>query len=419
MYLRPHQSKMFLLARSSVVTGRLSSCKRLMSTATAFNDNRYGLTPEQIQLAEQCELFAENEFKPFAAKWDAEKIFPEEALRKAAGLGLGGMFVSEENGGSNLTRFDGSVVFEALAKGCTSTTAYLSIHNMCAWMVSEFGTPEQRERFLPKLVSMDWFASYCLTEPSSGSDAGSLRTTAKKTSSGDYVLNGTKAFISGGSRSDLYLIMARTGSQESGPKGVTCFAVEAGTPGLSFGAQEKKLGWNSQPTCMVIMEDMVIPEKNRIGKEGEGFKLAMKGLDGGRLSIAACSIGAAKACYDAALEHVKVREQFGKPLASNQTVQFKLADMGTSIHLSRLVLRHAAGLLDAKDPNATVHCAMAKKVATDLCFDVCDASMQLFGGYGYLKDYPIERFLRDARVHRILEGTNEVQQMIMARDALK
>jgi alkylation response protein AidB-like acyl-CoA dehydrogenase len=394
------------------------SANRRRGFATSFNENRYGLNEEQVQLADQCDQFAEKEFKPHAAKWDEHKIFPVEALRKAASLGLGGMFVPEEHGGSNLSRFEGSIVYEALAKGCTSTTAYLSIHNMCAWMVSSFGNDDQRKRFLPQLISMDWFASYCLTEPSSGSDAGSLRTTAKKKGN-EYVLNGTKAFISGGSASNIYLIMARSGTQDSGPKGVTCFAVEAGTKGLSFGAQEKKLGWNSQPTCMVILEDAVIPESNRFGQEGEGFKLAMKGLDGGRLAIGACSIGAAKACYDASLDHVKVRSQFGKPLAANQSIQFKLADMGTSIHLSRLAVRHAANLLDAKDPNATVHCAMAKKVATDMCFEVCDSAMQLFGGYGYLKDYPIERFMRDARVHRILEGTNEVQQMIMARDALK
>jgi alkylation response protein AidB-like acyl-CoA dehydrogenase len=392
--------------------------RQLRCFSTSFNDNRYGLSEEQSQLADMCEQFSTKELKPHAAKWDEQKIFPVEALRKAAGLGLGGMFVSEQNGGSGFSRFDGSLVFEELSKGCTSTTAYLSIHNMCAWMVSEFGTEDQRKRYLPQLISMDWFASYCLTEPSSGSDAGSLRTTAKKRGS-EYVLNGTKAFISGGSTSNLYLIMARTGTQESGPKGVTCFAVEAGTKGLSFGAQEKKLGWNTQPTCMVILEDAVIPEANRIGQEGEGFKVAMKGLDGGRLSIAACSIGAAKACYDAAVEHVKVRQQFGKPLSTFQNVQFKIADMGANIHLSRLAVRHAATLLDAKDPNATVYCAMAKKTATELCFDVCDQALQLFGGYGYLKDYPIERYLRDARVHRILEGTNEVQQMIMSRDALK
>ena len=403
-----------------MMTTPTTTTRRPLSTATSFNDNGYHLTESQLALKDVAEKFAAKEFEPHAAAWDRNKTFPREALRKAAEIGFAGMFVAnEELGGSGLSRLDGTVVFEALAAKDTSTTAYLSIHNMVAYMLDQFGSDEQKSRFLPKLCTMEHFASYCLTEPSAGSDAGSLRTTAKK--DGDsYVLRGSKAFISGGSASDIYVVMARTGTQQEGPRGISCFVVEAkDCPGLSFGAQEKKLGWNSQPTCAVIFDDVRVPAANRLGKEGEGFKIAMKGLDGGRVSIATCSVGAAKACYDLARDHVKKREQFGKPLAANQSVQFRLADMGLKIHTSRLLVRHAAALLDAKDANATVHCAMAKKGATEACWDVCDQALQLFGGYGYLNDYPIERFLRDARVHRILEGTNEVQDILMARAALQ
>jgi len=382
-------------------------------SSTSFNSNGYGLTDEQRALGDMCEQFALKEFAPHAKKWDKEKIFPADTLRRAAELGLGGMFVRAENGGTGMSRLDGTVVFEALAGGCSSTTAYLSIHNMVAFMIDKFGTAEQHARLLPKLICAEWFSSYCLTEPGSGSDAQSLKTTARKDGD-EYVLNGSKAFISGGSRADLYLVMARTAEE-----GITCFAIEAAkTPGMSFGAQEVKMGWNSQPTCAVFLENARVPATNVVGGLGQGFKVAMKGLDGGRLSIAACSVGAAKACYDVAREHVKVRQQFGKPLAANQSVQFRLAQMGADIHASRLVVRHAAALLDAADPNATVHCAMAKREATERGFQVCDEALQLLGGYGYLSDYPVERFQRDCRVHRILEGTNEVQLMLMARAAL-
>ena len=388
--------------------------RRQVST---FNTSYYGLSPEQIQLSEQCLVFAHKEFRPFAAQWDEEKIFPKEALRRAAQLGLGGMFVREEWGGSGLSRVDGSLVFEALAQGCTSTTAYLSIHNMCAWMVAEFSSDEIRRKYLPSMVSMDSFSSYCLTEPNAGSDAASLKTSASL--QGDsYVLNGSKAFISGGSVSDLYLVMARTG--EAGPKGISCFLVDTKTcSGVSFGKQERKLGWNSQPTCIVNFDHCLVPKEHLLGSPGQGFTLAMRGLDGGRLSIGACSIGAGKACFDLALDHVKHRHQFGAPLSANQNIQFKIAEMGSKLHLARLAIRNAAALLDAKDASATAHCAMAKKVATEFGHEVVDEALQLLGGVGYLKDFPVERFLRDTRVHRILEGTNEIQSLIMAREALK
>mmetsp|Transcript_9895 Transcript_9895/g.12835 ORF Transcript_9895/g.12835 Transcript_9895/m.12835 type:complete len:422 (+) Transcript_9895:42-1307(+) len=380
------------------------------------NGNSYGLNGEQLQLKEMCENFAEKELKPFAQDWDREKIFPEETLKKAAELGLGGVFVGTESGGTGLSRLEGSVVFEALAGGCTSTTAYLTIHNMCCWMIDTFGNEEQKSRLLPTLISMNKFSSYCLTEPGSGSDASSLKTRAVR--DGDhYVLNGSKAFISGGGRSDVYVVMVRTG--EEGPRGISCLAVEADTLGLSFGANERKLGWNSQPTAAVMFEDCRVPIANRIGDEGMGFKIAMQGLDGGRLSIGTCSIGAGKACYDLAREYVTVREQFGAPLANNQTIQFKLADMATKLHTARLMVRQAATMLDNKDPNATAFCAMAKRVATDAGFEVCNDALQLHGGYGYLQDYPIERYLRDARVHQILEGTNEIMRLIIGRSILQ
>jgi len=369
-------------------------------------------------LQNMAQSFAEQELAPFAKDWDANKEFPEDTLRKAAGLGFGGVFVNEEFGGSGLGRVDGSVIFEALSAGCTSTTAYLTIHNMCAWILNTYGNEEQKQRLLPKLCSMDMFASYCLTEPASGSDAASLSTRAQLSEDGEtYTLNGSKAFISGGGRSDVYLVMARSGGP--GPKGISCFVVEKNTPGLSFGAQERKMGWNSQPTAAVIFEDCKIPAANRIGDEGIGFKIAMAALDGGRLSIASCSLGAAKQSLKLALEHVQVRNQFDQPLSSNQSVQFKVADMAAQLQAARLMTRSAAKLLDDKDQDASVHCAMAKRFATDAGFKVCNEALQLHGGYGYLEDYPLSRFVRDARVHQILEGTNEIMQVIVARNLLK
>jgi alkylation response protein AidB-like acyl-CoA dehydrogenase len=352
---------------------------------------------------------------PHAAAWDEDKVFPEDVLREAAALGFAAIYGKEEHGGSALSRLDAAVIFEELAAGCTSTAAYISIHNMATWMVDEFADAGLRARLVPGLARMEKFASYCLTEPGSGSDAAALRTRAVR--DGDhYVLNGTKAFISGGARSDVYVTMARTGGE--GPKGITCLAVEAGAPGLRFGKQERKLGWNSQPTAMVIFDDVRVPVANRVGGEGDGFKIAMKGLDGGRVNIGACSLGAARASLDAAREHMKVRSQFGRKLADFQALQFRLADMATELSAARLMIHRAAWALDRAAPDATLACAMAKRFATDAGFRICDEALQLFGGYGYLKDYPIERFLRDARVHRILEGTNEIMRLIIARKLL-
>jgi len=375
----------------------------------------FELSEEQRAFQRVARDFAAAEMAPHAARWDEEKIFPEDALRKAAALGFAGVYVREDVGGAGLSREDGTVIFEELAAGCTSTAAYISIHNMSAWMIDGFGSAAQRRRWLPKLTSMEHFASYCLTEPGAGSDAAALRTRAEPM--GDhYVLNGTKAFISGGGRSEIYVAMVRTGAQ--GANGISALVVDSGTPGLSFGKQERKLGWNSQPTSMVIFEDCRVPLGNRLGEEGDGFKIAMAALDGGRLNIAACSLGAARASLEAAREHLRTREQFGKKLAEFQALQFRFADMATELEAARLMVRRAAAMLDAGHPEATLHCAMAKRFATDVGFAVCNEALQLHGGYGYLKDHPIERYLRDVRVHQILEGTNEIMRVIIARRLL-
>ena len=375
----------------------------------------FELSEEQRAFQTMARDFAGNEMVPQAAAWDAQSIFPVEALRKAAALGFGGIYCRDDVGGSGLSRLDAAIIFEELAGGCTSTAAYISIHNMAAWMIDRFGGEEQRQRFLPKLMTMEQFASYCLTEPGAGSDAAALKTKADQ--DGDsYVLNGTKAFISGGGASDLYVVMCRTGGE--GPKGISTLVVPKDTPGLSFGKQEKKLGWHSQPTAMVIFEDARVPVANRLGEEGDGFKIAMAGLDGGRVNIGACSIGAARACLDAARDHIQDRKQFGRKLAEFQALQFKLADMATDLEAARLMIHRAAGKLDAMTADRTFHCAMAKRLATDSGFAVCNEALQLHGGYGYLMDYPIERFLRDVRVHQILEGTNEIMRLIIARRLL-
>lgn len=374
------------------------------------------MNEQQLEFQAVATDFAQKEMEPHAEKWDQHKIFPVETLRKAAALGFGGVYVKEDVGGSGLGRKDAAVIFEALSTGCVSTTAYLTIHNMCAWMVDSFGTEEQRQKHLPSLVSMERFASYCLTEPGSGSDAASLSTKAER--KGDhFILNGSKAFISGGGHSDVYLVMARTGGP--GPKGISCILVEKDTPGLVFGKQENKLGWNSQPTCVVSFEDCAVPVSNLLGAEGQGFTIAMKGLDGGRINIGTTSLGGAIACFNRALSHVKVRKQFGQPLSNFQNTQFKLADMAIELQAARLMIQQAAAALDNKDPSATYHCAMAKRFATDVGFKVCNEALQLHGGYGYLKDYPVERFLRDVRVHQILEGTNEIMRVIVSRHLLK
>ena len=375
----------------------------------------FRLTEDQRAFQETARNFAATAMAPYAAEWDEKKIFPADVLREAASLGFGGIYVGEDVGGSGLSRLDSVIIVEELATACPSTAAYLSIHNMAAWMVDRFGTTEQRRRFLPSMCTMERFASYCLTEPDAGSDAASLKTGARR--DGDhYVLNGAKAFASGGGSSGLYLVMVRTG--EAGPKGISCLIVENGTPGLSFGAQERKLGWNSQPTAMVNFDNCRVPIANRLGVEGEGFKIALAGLDGGRLNIAACSLGGARASLVLARSYVLGRKQFGKPLAEFQSIQFKLADMATELEAARLMVRCAATRLDAKDPESTAYCAMAKRLATDIGFAVCNEALQLHGGYGYLKDFPLERYLRDLRVHQILEGTNEIMRVIIARRLL-
>jgi alkylation response protein AidB-like acyl-CoA dehydrogenase len=375
----------------------------------------FELSDEQRAFAETARAFAREEWLPQAPGWDERCEFPVTALRRAAELGFAGIYVGDEFGGSGLGRLDATIIFEELAAACVSTAAYLSIHNMAAWMIDRFGTREQRGRFLPRLMTMDHFSSYCLTEPGSGSDAAALATRVVR-DGGDYVLNGTKAFISGGSVSDVYVTMVRTGG--AGPKGISCLVVEKGAPGLSFGKLEKKLGWNTQPTAMVIFEDCRVPVANRLGEEGDGFKIAMMGLDGGRLNIAACSLGGAGACLEAARDHVLERRQFGQPLADFQALRFKLADMATELEAARLLVRRGAVNLDRGDAEATMHCAMAKRFATDAGFRICNDALQLFGGYGYLKDFPIERYLRDVRVHQILEGTNEIMRVIIARRLL-
>ena len=375
----------------------------------------FQLSEEQRAIQDMARDFAQREFLPHAARWDEDCVFPVDALRAAAALGFAGIYLREDVGGSGLKRLDAALIFEELATGCVSTAAYISIHNMAAWMIDRFGNAEQRQRFLPKLARMEHFASYCLTEPGAGSDAASLKSRAVR--DGDhYVIDGGKAFISGGGTSDVYVSMLRTGGE--GPQGISCIVVEKGTPGLSFGKKEKKLGWNSQPTAMVIFENCRVPVANRIGAEGDGFKIAMTGLDGGRLNISACSLGGARAALEAARTYLGERSQFGRKLAEFQALQFRLADMATDLDAARLMVWRAATSLDSEDPEATLHCAMAKRFATDARFKVCNEALQLHGGYGYLKDLPIERYLRDVRVHQILEGTNEIMRVIIARRLL-
>jgi len=375
----------------------------------------FSLSAEQRAIQDTAREFAARELWPHAARWDEEQVFPVDTLRQAAALGFAAIYVREEAGGSGLTRLDAALVFEELAAGCVSTAAYLTIHNMAAWMIDRFGDAAQCQRFLPRLVTMEHFASYCLTEPGAGSDAASLATRAARDGD-DYVLNGAKAFISGGGASDLYVVMARTGGP--GAKGVSCILVEKGTRGLSFGRKEKKLGWNSQPTTTVVFEDCRVPVANRLGAEGDGFKIAMMGLDGGRINIAACSLGGAKAAFAAARAHLLERRQFGKRLAEFQALQFRLADMATELEAARLMVHRAAHALEAGEAQATLACAMSKRFATDACFHIANEALQLHGGYGYLKDFPVERILRDVRVHQILEGTNEIMRVIIARRLL-
>jgi len=374
------------------------------------------LSEEQTAFYDMAKDFAVKKMAPNAEKWDEEKIFPIDTLRELAELGFGGIYVNPDLGGSGLSRLDSTLIFESLSHGCTSTAAFLSIHNMANWMIDSFGSSELKESIVPDLCTMKKIASYCLTESGAGSDAGNLKTKAVR--DGDhYIVNGTKSFISGGGYSDVYVTMVRTGDQSS--SGISTLMIEKDCPGISFGAQEKKMGWNSQPTAQVIFEDCRVPVKNLLGKEGDGFKIAMKGLDGGRLNIAACSLGTAQSAFERAVEYVGDREQFGNKLQDFQSIQFKLADMATELEASRLMLRSAAVKVDDNTPDKTKSAAMAKRFVTDLGFKIVNEALQIHGGYGYLKDYPLERNLRDVRVHQILEGTNEIMKVIISREILK
>ncbi|MBV8427313.1 MAG: isobutyryl-CoA dehydrogenase [Hyphomicrobiales bacterium] len=374
--------------------------------------NGFSLTEEQLALVDLARDFARQELSPHALSWDENKYFPVDALRKAAALGMGGIAIAEDVGGAGLSRLDAALIFEALATGCPSIAAYLSIHNMAAGMIDRFGSTAQRRRFLPRLVSMEHLSSYCLTEPGAGSDAAALKTRARR--DGDaYVLDGVKQFISGAGASDIYVVMARTGAQ--GASGISTFVVEKDVPGLSFGANERKMGWNAQPTRQVIFENCRVPAENRLGDEGAGFKIAMTGLDGGRLNIAACSLGGAQGALDKALAYMGERKAFGKKLADFQALQFRLADMAIELEAARSFLWRAAAALDVNAVEATRLCAMAKRFGTDAGFNVANEALQLLGGYGYLADYGIEKIVRDLRVHQILEGSNEIMRLIVAR----
>ena len=372
----------------------------------------FDLTEEQIAIRDMAKAFADEHLAPQAIAWDREKHFPVETLRQAAALGMGGIYVDEAHGGSGLSRLDAALIVETLATGCPTIAAYVSIHNMVAGMIDRHGDEAQRARYLPRLCSMAQLGSYCLTEPGAGSDAGALRTKAVR--DGDhYIVNGVKQFISGAGAADIYVIMVRTG--EDGPKGISTLIVEKGTPGLSFGPNEVKMGWNAQPTRQVILEDVRVPVANRLGPEGIGFKIAMAGLDGGRINIAAASLGGAQAAFDKAMAYMAGRKAFGQALNEFQALQFRLADMATGLEVSRSFLWRAASALDAKAPDATKLCAMAKKFVTDTGFEVANQALQLHGGYGYLAEYGIEKIVRDLRVHQILEGTNEIMRVIIAR----
>lgn len=375
----------------------------------------FNLTEEQKTFQQLARDFANNEMAPFAKEWDEKHIFPVETLRKAASLGLATMYVKPEVGGTGLSRLDAALVFEELATACPSTAAFLSIHNMVAWLIDHYAEDSLRQQWLPKLATMEKLCSYCLTEPSSGSDAASLKTSAVREGN-EYIINGTKAFISGGSETDLYAVMARTNGE--GPKGISCILVEKNTPGLHFGKKEPKLGWHSQPTTMVFFENCRIPVSNRIGPEGQGFNIALNALNGGRINIAACSLGGAKTCLNLTKKHMHERQQFKQKLADMSALQFKFADMISLFETSRLLVHRAACALDQKDPNAPMYCAMAKRLTTDNGFEICNQAMQMFGGYGYIAEYPIERYFRDLRVHSILEGTNEIMRLIIARHSL-
>lgn len=378
--------------------------------------DQFALTEDQLAIQDTARKFTADRITPFAAEWDETNHYPVDVWKAAGELGFGAIYVSEESGGIGLGRLEAALIMEAMSYGCAATSAFISIHNMAAWMIDTYGSQELKDRYLPDLVSMDKIASYCLTEPGSGSDAAALKTTARL--DGDhYVLNGTKQFISGAGYNDVYVVMVRTGDHKS--RGITCLVVDKDTPGVSFGAPEKKLGWNASPTAQVIFEDARVPVANLVGKEGEGFRFAMAGLDGGRINIGACSLGGAQRCLDEAIGYVKDRKQFDQAIGDFQNTQFMLADMSTDLEAARALLYMAAAKITANAPDKSRFSAMAKRLATDSGSAIVNDALQLFGGYGYLRDYPIERFWRDLRVHSILEGTNQVMRMIIGRDLLR
>ena len=378
--------------------------------------SQFDLTDEQRQIQEMAQAFTADAITPNAGEWDEKHIFPRDTIRAAAELGFGSIYVSEESGGIGLGRLEAALIMEAMAYGCPSTSAFISIHNMASWMIDRFGSAAVKQKYLPKMVTMEHMGSYCLTEPGSGSDAAALKTRAVR--DGDcYVVSGSKAFISGGGENEVYVTMARTGQE--GPKGISCLVIEKDMAGVSFGAQEKKLGWHSQPTAQVNFDEVRVPVENLVGGEGEGFRIAMMGLDGGRLNIGACSLGGAQRCLDEAIKYTKERKQFGQPIADFQATQFTLADMETELQAARTLLYAAAVKVTENAPDKTRFAAMAKRLATDTGSSVVDRALQLHGGYGYLQDYPVERFWRDLRVHSILEGTNQIMRVIVARDMLR
>ncbi|MBB3589064.1 acyl-CoA dehydrogenase family protein [Sphingomonas sp. BK481] len=375
--------------------------------------NQFDLTDDQREIQELARRFTADRITPHAAEWDEKHIFPRDTIKAAAELGFAAIYVSEESGGIALGRLEAALIMEAMSYGCPSTSAFISIHNMAAWMIDRFGSAAVKDKYLPDLVTMDRLASYCLTEPGSGSDAAALKTRAVRDGD-DWIVTGSKQFISGAGENEVYVTMVRTG--EDGPKGISCLVIEKDMPGVSFGANEKKLGWHSQPTRQVIFDGVRVPAANMVGGEGEGFRIAMMGLDGGRLNIGACSLGGAQRCLDEAIAYTRDRKQFGKPIADFQNTQFMLADMATELEAARALLYIAAAKVTANAPDKTKFAAMAKRLATDTGSSVVDRALQLHGGYGYLQDYPIERFWRDLRVHSILEGTNQVMRMIVGRE---
>jgi alkylation response protein AidB-like acyl-CoA dehydrogenase len=376
----------------------------------------FNLTADQQMIQETSQKFADDKLKPHAARWEEERNLDRATLQEAAALGFASIYIPENQGGTGFGRMEAALIFEALSTGCVSTASFLTIHNMASWMVASFGTDAQRARWMPKLSSMELIASYCLTEPSAGSDAASLRTRAVRDGN-HYVLNGAKQFISGAGFSDVYVVMARTG--DVGPKGISTFVIEKGTPGLSFGVNEKKMGWHAQPTAQVVFEDCRVPAENLLGAEGEGFAFAMKGLDGGRINIGACSLGGASDALQRAMAYARDRQQFGKAILEFQNTQFRLADMATELEASRLMIYRAAHALDTNHPQKSKFSAMAKRFATDMGSKIANDALQVFGGYGYLKDYEVERIVRDLRVHQILEGTNDIMRVVISREMIR